>query len=135
MLATAGVTGLGLCVIGSWKLGQMARREQAHEAQEACELMRPVAASTRDTSSEMATSARIAEQMFRDSAAALASYVADERERNPDADATWVSPTATAIADTQHFAEERRSAEVWTLLAARAVADLNAISERCEGHG
>lgn len=102
LVAAAAVAGLGVCVLGPWRLGQMAQRERAHGAwHDACGAMWPVAVSTRDTGLEMAASARGRERMHRDAG--------DERRAE----------------------EGRRSAEGWELIAAKARAELSAIAHGC----
>lgn len=130
--------GLGVCVLGAWRSGRVAWPEPERDARrEACDGMRQVAASTRDTGLEMAALARKAERVHRDTAASLVSFLAEERGRVPDIDPAWASPVAAVIGDSERRAEERRrSAEGWDHLAAKAGAELAAVSRRCGGdHG
>lgn len=138
LVATAAVACLGLCVLGPWHLGRVARHERERDVRrEACASMQQVAASLRDTSREAAALNRETERMFRDSAASLAVTLEEERRRGSDADADRMWLIADVIADTERRAEgQRRSAEQWDQLAAEADAERAATSEACGGsHG
>ena len=99
--------------------------------------MRRMAASTRDTARDVAALDREMERMFRDTAASAAVRLAEERGRDPDAAAGRGPFDADALADNERWAEgQRRSAEEWDRLAAKAEAELAAVSQKCGGdHG
>ena len=63
--------------------------------------------------------------------------LAEERGRDPDAAAGRGPFDADAVADNERWAEgQRRSAEEWDRLAAKAEAELAAVSQKCGGdHG
>ena len=130
--------GLGVCVLGAWQSGRVAWPEPERDARrEACDGMRRMAASTRDTARDVAALDREMERMFRDTAASAAVRLAEERGRDPDAAAGRGPFDADAVADNERWAEgQRRSAEEWDRLAAKAEAELAAVSQKCGGdHG